>query len=73
LSAPVLLVVVMSAGQWGAGGSVSFTVTVKLQAAMLSAASDAVQLTVVVPFGKTLPLSGVHSNVAEQLSVTVTL
>ena len=64
----------MSAGQWGAGSSVSLTVTLKLQAAELSAASVAMQVTVVVPFGKTLPLGGVQVVVGlGQLSVVVTV
>jgi len=73
LSAPVLLVVVMSTGQWGTGISVSFTVTGKLHVAELSP-SVAMQFTVVVPFGKKLPLGGVQVGVGlPQLSVAVTV
>src|SRR5438105_3773281 len=48
--------VTMFAGQVTTGFSVSFTVTVKLQVEP----SPAVQLTVVVPFGKVEPGAGVH-------------
>ena len=57
---PGSLLTMMSPGQWAAGGSVSFTVTLKLHVAIFSAASVAMQLTVVVPFGKKLPLGGVQ-------------
>jgi hypothetical protein len=55
------------------GGCVSSTVTVKLQLAMLPAASVTEQLTVVVPFGKTDPDAGLHVGVPTpgQLSVAV--
>ena len=58
------------AGQVIDGCWVSFTVTVKLQLLWLPAVSEAVQLTVVVPLGKTEPLAGVHAGVPtpEQLS-----
>src|SRR5215207_1311173 len=42
------------------GAVVSTTVTVNVVVAVLPAASAAVQLTVVVPMGKTLPEAGVH-------------
>lgn len=48
----------MFAGQMIAGGCVSFTVTVKLQLAVLPAASLAVHVTVVVPFGNVEPDGG---------------
>ena len=52
----------------------SFTVTLKLHGAVLSAASVAMQFTVVVPFGKKLPLGGVQVVVGlGQLSVVVTV
>jgi hypothetical protein len=51
---------------------VSLTVTVKLHAAVLLLVSDAVQLTVVTPFGKVEPEAGVHATVAPgQLSLAV--
>ena len=51
----------------------SFTVTVKEHDAEFDEASDTVQVTVVVPFGKLEPEGGVHAGVPapEQLSVTV--
>ena len=51
----------------------SFTVTVKLQLAMLPAASLTEQFTVVVPFGKVDPDAGLQTGVPtpEQLSVAV--
>ena len=50
-----------------------FTVTVKLQLAVLFDASVAEQLTVVVPIGKLDPDGGVHVTVTGlQLSVAVT-
>ena len=55
---------VMGAGQVMAGGSVSLTVTVKVHVAVFPDASVAVQVTVVVPFGKAEPEAG------EQLVVT---
>jgi hypothetical protein len=52
------------------GGSRSLTVTVKLQLAVLPEASVAVQTTVFVPVGKTLPLVGAQVTVTPgQLSV----
>src|SRR6185503_13703554 len=50
----------MFAGQVSTGGSLSVTVTVKLQLPALSAASVAEQLTVVDPFGKAVPEAGLH-------------
>jgi len=50
-----------------------FTVTVKLQAAVLPEASTAEQLTGVVPIGKLDPDAGVHVTVTGlQLSAAVT-
>jgi len=54
----------MLAGQVMAGGSVSLTVTVKEQVAIFPEGSVAVQLTVVVPFGKAEP------DAREQVTVT---
>ena len=72
LSAPVLVVVVMLAGQVATGGSLSVTVTVKLQRAVWPCASLAVQLTVVVPTGKSEPEAGLQLMVAPgQLSLAV--
>jgi hypothetical protein len=54
------------------GFSVSFTVTVNVQVAVLPEASVAVQVTVVVPFGKVEPEGGVQEKVTPgQLSVPV--
>jgi len=54
------------------GNSVSFTVTMKLQLAVLPLASVAMQLTVLAPVLKTLPLVGLQLTVTpEQLSVAV--
>ena len=60
LSAPVLVVVVMLAGQVAVGGWLSFTVTVKLHVAVWPEVSVAVQSTVVVPLAKVEPLAGVQ-------------
>ena len=57
-------VTVMSGGQAIVGFSVSLTVTVKEQLAVLPEASVAVQVTAVVPFGNVEPDGG------EQLVVT---
>ena len=63
---------VMSCGQVATGACVSLTVTVKLQVAWLPAASVAVQVTVVWPTGKLLPLGGSQTMDAPgQLSVTL--
>ena len=71
LHKPVVLVT-MFAGQVITGGVVSFTLTVKVQLAVLPLASVAVQVTVVAPTGKTLPLAGTQVTfVTEQLSVAV--
>ena len=60
------------AGQVTVGGCVSLTVTVNEQVAVLPDPSVAVQVTVVVPFGKGDPLLGIHATVApEQLSFAV--
>jgi len=65
----------ISAGQIMVGGCVSFTVTVKLQLAMLLEESFTVQVTVVVPFGNVEPDGGEHMGVPTpgQLSVAVAL
>ena len=55
---------VIFAGHAMVGFSVSLTVTVKVHVAVLPDASVAVQVTVVVPFGKAVPEAG------EQLVVT---
>ena len=71
---PESLLTMMSPWQCAAGGSVSLTVTLKLQAAELSAASVAIQVTVVVPIAKKLPLGGEQVVVGlGQLSVVVTV
>ena len=57
----------MSAGQEPMTGD-SFIVTVKEHELEFPARSLAVQVTVVVPMGKVLPLKGLHVTVAEQLS-----
>jgi len=66
----VLAVTVTLAGQVIAGACVSLTVTVKVHGAdVLPAASRAVQVTVVVPIVKNVPLAGEQVVVtAEQLS-----
>jgi hypothetical protein len=62
----------MFAGQVIAGFSVSLTVTVNEQEAVLPDVSVAVQFTVVVPFGKVEPDAGVQLVVTPgQLSVVV--
>src|SRR5947207_3370689 len=62
----------MFAGQAASTGfSVSLTVTVKVHALVLPTASVALQVTVLTPLLKTLPLSGSQASVAPgQLSVT---
>ena len=64
-------IAVTFAGQVIEGGWLSLTVTVKLQVPLLLLASLTVQLTVVVPFGKVVPLAGTQVTVptAEQLSL----
>ena len=65
---------VIFAGQTIAGACVSLTVTVKVHVAfgLLGDVSEAVQVTVVVPTGKKLPVFGEHDTVAPgQLSVAV--
>ena len=61
----------MFAGQLATGGWVSFTVTGKLDGAVLPAPSIAVQVTVVVPREKVEPLAGTQAVVAPLLSVAV--
>jgi hypothetical protein len=63
---------VIFAGQVIVGFSVSFTVTVKLQVAVLPEPSVAVQVTVVVPLGNVEPEGGEQETVTPgQLSVAV--
>src|SRR5206468_1088010 len=70
---PAEALTLMLAGQVIAGASVSLTVTVKLQVALLPWPSSAPQFTVVGPRAKLLPLAGVQVTVAvPQLSVAVT-
>lgn len=60
----------MLAGQMIVGFWLSLTVTVNVQLAVLFAASWAVQVTVVGPFGKVEPDGGLQLTVApEQLSL----
>src|SRR5258706_8581100 len=62
----------MLAGQRMVGNSWSSTVTVKVQALVLPLASVAVQVTVVTPLLKLLPLAGTQLTVAPgQLSVVL--
>ena len=71
-SRAILQGTVMFAGQVIVGFALSLTVTVKLQIAVLPDASFAVQVTVVVPFGKVEPDGGLQLPVTpEQLSVAV--
>lgn len=71
--APEACVTVISAGQAIVGFSVSLTVTVKEQLAVLPDASVAVLVTVVVPFGKVEPEGGLLTTVTPgQLSLAVT-
>ena len=55
---PTAVVVTIFTGQVITGACVSFTLTVKVQVAVLPAPSVAVLVTVVVPTGKKLPLAG---------------
>jgi hypothetical protein len=62
----------MFAGQLIAGGSVSLTVTVKVHALVLPLASVAVQVTLVTPLLKLVPLTGLQLTLAPgQLSLRV--
>lgn len=63
----------MLAGHVIDGGSVSFTVTVKLHVASGGMPLVAVQLTVVLPFGNTLPDGGTQVTVGVGTPVAVTL
>jgi hypothetical protein len=69
---PESVPVVMFAGQFRVGASLSFTVTVNEQLAEPSLLV-AVQLTVVVPFGKALPDAGVQVTVGGAQPVVVVL
>jgi hypothetical protein len=62
---PASVVLVTLPGQVTVGDCVSFTVTVKVQLAVLPAASVAVEVTVVVPTGNTLPLAGTDTTGTE--------
>ena len=53
----------MLAGHEITGGSISFTVTLKLHVAVLPPASVALYVTVVVPTGNTEPDAGPDTNV----------
>jgi hypothetical protein len=72
LDAPFGVTAVTFAGHMITGGCVSFTVMVNVQVAVLPAASVAVPVTVVTPFGKVEPDGGEATRVGtEQLSVAV--
>ncbi len=69
---PVVTLVVTSAGQVTTGGNKSCTDTVKLQLPLFPLLSLAVQVTVVTPTAKALPLGGVQLTfVTLQLSVAL--
>jgi hypothetical protein len=59
---------VIAPGRFIVGGVVSRTVTVKDPLAVLPAASDAEQATVVVPSGNVAPEAGVHVGVRAPLT-----
>jgi hypothetical protein len=62
----------MLAGQIATGTSVSLTVTLKLQLAVLPEASVAVQVTLLVPLANVLPLVGMQVTLTPgQLSVAI--
>jgi len=64
--------VTMLAGQVTTGFSLSLTVTLKPQLAVLPLVSVAVQVTGVVPLAKVAPLAGLHTKVVPgQLSLTI--
>jgi hypothetical protein len=66
------LFTVTSAGHVTDGASESLTVTVNEQEPVNPAASVAVQVTVVIPMAKAVPVAGAHTTVAPgQLSVGV--
>jgi hypothetical protein len=70
--APGAVFTTMGAGHVAVGGSVSLTVMVKEQLAVLPLASAAVQFTVVLPLGKVEPLAGAQLMLAPgQLSLAV--
>ena len=69
---PATELVTILGGQLIAGSSVSLTVTVKVQALVLLLASVAVQVTVVTPLLKLVPLAGLQMTLAlGQLSLKV--
>ncbi len=71
---PASVLPTMLAGQVMLGFSVSLMVTLKEQEALLPEVSVAVQLTVVLPFGKVEPLAGVQEVATPgQLSAEVTV
>src|SRR5258705_73297 len=63
VQAPRSVLTATLAGQVICGSSVSLTVTVKVQLAVLLAASVALQVTVVVPLSNAVPLAGAHVTV----------
>src|SRR5689334_22262709 len=68
---PASVPVVMSAGHWIRGCSVSFTLILNVHVRRLPALSTAVQVTVVVPTGKKAPDGGVQTMVGmPELPVT---
>lgn len=70
---PKVVLATMFEEQVISGVSRSFTVIVKLQLFVFPAASVAVQFTVVIPFGKNEPETGLHTTVTPgQLSAVVT-
>jgi len=71
LHKPASVLCTMFSGQVTVGACVSFTVTVKLQVAVLPLASVAVAVTVVVPTANTLPDAGLADIPNEQLSLPV--
>ena len=69
---PGAVLVLMFDGQVKVGSSLSLTVTVKVQALVLPLASVAVQVTVVTPLLKLLPVAGTQATVEPgQLSLGV--
>src|SRR5438876_1120349 len=63
----------MFAGQIMLGAMVSCTVTVKVQVLVLCAASKAVQITVVLPRAKVLPLAGEQVGVSAPSTMSLAL
>ena len=69
----MLPITLMFDGQVSVGNSASITVTVNEHILVLSAVSDAEQVTVVTPFWKLVPLIGLHvtGRIPSQLSLAV--